>query len=162
MVRGKSSCWITLFITSRIVCWCAYSTIRGILPLLIGICRRVTIVKVCVEGIWQIFEDRLVIVIYTGHSIFWQGKLKRCVLSNMIIMATSVSPSLSIFLTSISTLLSSGISADLCLTPPAPSVLFSIEVFWLCITVKATLSGQNEMIGVSPLLDVPSHATDNV
>ena len=73
---------------------------------------------VCVEGIWRIFEDGLPIVIYTGHSQFFSpAKFERCVPSDMKIKGTSVSPSLNVPLTSISTLLSSSISAYLCLPP---------------------------------------------
>jgi hypothetical protein len=64
----------------------------------------------CVEGIWQIIEDRLPIVIYPGQSTLSLAKFKRCVLSHMKIMETSLSPTLTIDKTSISTLLSSSIS----------------------------------------------------
>jgi hypothetical protein len=117
---------------------------------------------VCTEGIWRIFEDRLLIVIYTGHSFLSPAKFERCVLSDMKIKGTSVSPSLSVALISISTLLSSSISAYLCLPPPFHSVHFSIEAFWWRIAVKATLRGVNEMLGVGWLPHQQSHAFDDV
>jgi len=49
----------------------------------------------CVEGIWQIFDDRLPIVIYTGYYVLSPAKFERCVLSDMNIKGTSVSPTLS-------------------------------------------------------------------
>jgi hypothetical protein len=61
-----------------------------------------------------------------------------------------------------STLLSSSISAYLCLPPPVGSVHISIEAIRWCIAVKATLRGINEMLGVGWLLDQPSHAFDDV
>jgi len=50
----------------------------------------------CVEGIWRIFEDRLPIVIYIGHSVLSPAIFERCVPSDMKIKRTSVSPALSI------------------------------------------------------------------
>ena len=117
---------------------------------------------VCIEGIWQIFEDRLQIVIYTGHSFLSPAKFERCVRSEMMIKGTSVSPILSVALTSIITLLSSSITAYLCLPPPVHSVHCSIEVFWWRIAVKETLRGINEMLGVCWLPYQPSHAFDDV
>jgi hypothetical protein len=64
----------------------------GILRFLNGIGRRATINTLCVEGICRIFEDILPIVIYTGHSFLSQGKLERCVPSDMKIRGTSASP----------------------------------------------------------------------
>jgi hypothetical protein len=80
----------------------------------------------------------------------------------MKIKGTSVSPSLSIALTSISTLLSLSISAYLCLPQPVHSVHFSIEAFWWRITVKATLRGVTEMLGLGWLPHQPFHALDDV
>jgi len=51
----------------------------------------------CIEGIWQIFEDRLPIVIYTGHSVLLPVKFKRCVPLDMKIKAASVSPTLRVY-----------------------------------------------------------------
>jgi hypothetical protein len=50
----------------------------------------------CVEGIWRIFEDRLPIVIYTGHSFLSPATLERCVPSDMKIKGTSISLTLSV------------------------------------------------------------------
>jgi len=80
----------------------------------------------------------------------------------MKIKGTSVSPSLSVALTSISTLLSWSISAYLCLPPPVRCVHFSIEAFRWRIAVKAMLRGVNEMLGVGWLPHQPSHAFDEV
>jgi hypothetical protein len=77
-------------------------------------------------------------------------------------MGTSVSPSQSVAFTSISTLLSSSISAYLCLQPPVRCVHFSIEAFRWRFGVKATLRGLNEMLGVGWLAHQPSHAFDDV
>jgi len=63
---------------------------------------------------------------------------------------------------SISTLISSSISPDLCLPPPVRSVHFGIEAFRGCIVVKATLRGENGMLGVGWLPHQPSHAFDDV
>jgi len=79
-----------------------------------------------------------------------------------MIKGASVSPTLSIVLTSISTLLSSSISAYLCLPPPVRSVHFSIEAFRWSIAVKATLRGVSEMLSVGWLPRQPSHAFDDV
>ena len=57
----------------------------------------------CIEGILRIFEDRLPIVIYTGHSVLSPTKFKRCVPSDMKIKGTNVSFALSVDITSIST-----------------------------------------------------------
>jgi len=117
---------------------------------------------VCIEGIWRIFENRLPIVIYTGHSFLSPAKFERCVSSDMKIKGTSVSPSLSVALTSISTSLSSSICAYLCLPPPVHSVHFSIEVFRWGIAVKAMPRGVNEMLSVGWQPHQPSHAFDDV
>jgi hypothetical protein len=50
----------------------------------------------CVEGIWHIFDDRLPIVIYSGHCFLSPAKFDRCVPSDMKIKAISVSPTLSV------------------------------------------------------------------
>jgi hypothetical protein len=50
----------------------------------------------CVEGVWRIFEDRLPIAIYTGHSFLSPAKFKRCVPSDLKIKGTSISPTLSV------------------------------------------------------------------
>ena len=63
---------------------------------------------------------------------------------------------------SISTLLSLSISPYLCIPPPVRTVHFGIEVFWWCISVKATLRGLIEMLGVGWLPHQPSHAFDDV
>jgi len=117
---------------------------------------------VCIEGILLIFEDRLPIVINTGRSLLSTAKFKRCVPSDMKIKGTSVSASPSIALGSISTLLSSSISAYLCLPQPVCSVHFSIQTFWWRIAVKATLTGLNEMFGVGWMRHQPFHAFDDV
>jgi hypothetical protein len=80
----------------------------------------------------------------------------------MKIKGTSITPSLSVALTSICTILSLSISAYLCLPPPVRSVHLSIEEFRWRIAVKATLKGVNEMLGVGWLPDPPSHAFDDV
>jgi hypothetical protein len=104
----------------------------------------------------------LPIVIYTGHSFLWRAKFEKCVPSDMTIQGTSVFPSQSIALTSISMLLSSSISAYLCLPPAVRSVHFSIEAFRWHITVKETLRGVNEMLGIGWLPHQPSHAFADV
>ena len=116
----------------------------------------------CVEGVWRIFDDRLPIVIYTGYSFLSPAKFERCVPSDMKIKGTSVSPSLSVALTSISMLLSWSISSYQCLPPLVRSVHFSIVVFRWRIAVKAMLSGVNEMLGVGWPPHQPSRAFDDV
>jgi len=116
----------------------------------------------CAQGIWRIFEDRLQIVICTGHCFLSPANFERCVPSDMKIKGTGVSPSLSVALISISTLLSSSISCYLCLPPPVHNVHFSIEAFRWYIAVKATLRGVNEMLGVGWLPHQPSHGFDDV
>jgi len=161
-VKGRSTRRSTLFSTTRFVCRCSSSRIWGKLRFLIRIGRRAIITKVCVEGIWQIFKDRLEIIIYTGHSCLLPAKFERCVPSDINIKGTSVSPSLSVDLTLISRLLSSSISAYLSLPPPVRSVPISIEAFRWRIAVKATLRGVNEMLGVGWLPHQPSHAFDDI
>ena len=129
---------------------------------MIRIDRRATITMLCIEGIWRSFEDRLPIVIYTGHSFLSAAKFERCVPSDMNIRGTSVSPTLSADLTSDSTSSYSGISPYLCLPPPVRSVNFGIEVFQWHIAVKATLRGINKMLGIGWLPHQPSHAFDDV
>jgi hypothetical protein len=80
----------------------------------------------------------------------------------MKIKATSESPSRSVALTSISTLLSASISAYQCLPPPLRIVHFSIEAFRWCIAVKATLRGIYEMLSVGWMPHQPSPAFDDV
>jgi len=62
----------------------------------IGIGRRATITTVCVEGILQLFDDRLPIIIYTGHSFLSPAEFDTCVPSDMKMDGTSVFPTLSI------------------------------------------------------------------
>jgi len=161
-VRGWSTRQSTSFSTSWFVCHCVSSRFWGILEFLIGIGRTSTITTLCADGNWWIFEDTLPIVIYTGHCFLLPAKFERCVLLDIKIKGTSVSPSLSVDLTSISTLFCSSISAYLFLPPPGRSVRFSIEAFWWCIAVKATLRGLNEMLGVGWLPHQPSHTFDDV
>jgi hypothetical protein len=117
---------------------------------------------VCAEGIWQIFEDRWPIDIFTGPSFWSPAKFERCDPSDIKIKVTRVSPSLSFALASISTVLCSSISVYLCLTPPVHSVHLSLETFCWCIVVKAILRGVNGMLGVGWVPHQPSHALDNV
>ena len=58
-------------------------------------------------------------------------------------------------------LLSSGISAYLCLLPPIRSVHFDTKVFQGSIAVNAKLRGENEMFNVGWLPDQPSHGFDD-
>jgi hypothetical protein len=44
-----------------------------------------------VEGTWWIFEDRLPIVIYIGHSLLSPAKFERCIPSDMKLKETSIS-----------------------------------------------------------------------
>jgi len=50
----------------------------------------------CVECIWQNFEERLPIVIYTVHSVLSPAKFERCVPSDIKIEGSSVSLTVSI------------------------------------------------------------------
>jgi len=63
---------------------------------LIGIGRRVNIKTLSDEGIWQIFEDRLPIVIYSGHAVLSLANFEKCVPWDMKIKGASVSPTLSV------------------------------------------------------------------
>jgi len=117
---------------------------------------------VWVDGIWRIFKYRLPIVIYTGHSFLLPAKFERCVPSNMKIKGSTVSPSQSVALTLIGTLLSLSISAYLCPPPPGRSVHFISKACWLRIAVEATLRGVNEMLRIRLLPHQPPHAFDDV
>jgi len=127
-----------------------------------GIGREANITKVCVEGFRRISEDRFPVVIYTGHSFWSPAKFEKHVLSDMKIKGTSVSPSLSVALTSISTILSSGISACLYLPQPVGNEHFNIEAFRWCITVNTTLRGINEILIVGCLPHQPSPSCEDV
>jgi hypothetical protein len=116
----------------------------------------------CIEGIWQSFEDVLRIVIDTGYSFLLPAKFERCVLSDMKIKGTSVSRTLSIDQTSVSTSSWLGISPYLCLPPLVRSVHLGMEAFWWRIAVNATLRGVNQMLGVRWLPPQPSHASYDV
>ena len=48
----------------------------------------------CVEGIWQIFDHRLPIVLYPAHYFLLAAKFERCIPSDIRIIGTSVSPTL--------------------------------------------------------------------
>jgi len=50
----------------------------------------------CVKGVWRIFDDRLSIVIYAGHSFLSPAKFEKCVPSDMKMKGTRVSPTLSV------------------------------------------------------------------
>jgi len=152
----------TLFNTSQFLCRCSGSRPCGILWFLIPIGRRATISTLCFEGIWQIFKDSLPTDMYTGHSFLPPANSERSVPSAMKIQGTSVYRTLGVDVTLISTLLSSSISPYLCLPPPACSVHLGLEVFLWRITVKATLRGVNELLGVGRLLHQLSHAFDDV
>ena len=117
---------------------------------------------VCVEGIWGMIEDTFSIVIYTGHSVLSPAKFERCVPSDIKIKGSNVSPSLSFALPSISTLLSSSITAYLCLPPAVRSVQFRIEPFRWSIALTAMQMGINGMLGIGWLPHQPSHAFDDV
>ena len=129
---------------------------------LIGIGRRATITTLCVEGNWRRFEDRLAIVIYTGHSFLSLEKFERYVPSDMKIKGTNVTPTLTIDLTSVSMSSYLGISPYLCSTAPVSSVHFGLEAFRWRIAVKATLRGVNTMLSERWLPHQPSHAFDDV
>ena len=141
---------------------CSSSRIWWILQFLVGISTRATILTLCIEGIWLIFEDRLPIVIYTRHFVLLAAKFERCVLSDMKIKGTGVSPTLSIYIMSISTLLSSSISPCVCLPLPDGSVHFGKEVFWWRIAVEATLRGIDDMVSIAWLPHQPFHAFHDV
>jgi len=77
-------------------------------------------------------------------------------------MGTSVSPTPSVDIMSISMLLASSISPYLCLPQPICSVHCGLEVFRWCIAVNATLRGENEMIGVGRMPHQLSLAVDDI
>jgi len=129
---------------------------------MIRIGTRGSITTLCIEGIWRSFEDRFPIVMYTGHSFLSPAKFERCVPLDMKIKGTSVSPTLSVDLTSVSTSSYLGISPYLCLPPPVHSVHFGIEAFRCHIAIKARLRGVNMMLGVCWLPHQPSHAFDDI
>jgi len=122
----------------------------------------VTLTTLCVEGICRIFEDRLPIVISSGHSFLSPAKFERCVLLDMMIKGTSVSPTLSVDLMLVSTSSCSGISSYLSLPPPVCSVHFGIGAFRWRTAFQAMLRGLNKMLGVRWLPQQPSHAFDDV
>jgi len=128
----------------------------------IGLGRRVTIMTLCVEGIWRIFKDRLPIVIYKGYSSLSPDKFERCVLSDMKINGNSVSPTRSVDLTSVSTSSPLDISCYLSLPPPVQSMHIGREASRWHIPVEATLRRLNTMLGVGWLPHQPSHAFDVV
>jgi len=111
---------------------------------------------------WQICEDRLPIVIYTGHTIVLPARFERFVPWDMTIKGTSVSPTLSVDLMLSSTLLSWSISAYLRLTPPARNVQFRTKPFQWRIAGEATQRGENEMLSIGCLPYQPSHAFDDI
>jgi len=115
-----------------------------------------------VQGIWRIFEDRLPIFMYTGHSCLSPAKFERCVPSDMKMKGTTVSPTVSIDLTSLSTSSPSDIYPYQCLTPPVRSMRFAIEVSQWGIAVEATLRGINMMLGIAWLPHQPSYASDDI
>jgi len=80
----------------------------------------------------------------------------------MKIQGTMVSPSLSFALALITTLLSSSMSAYVCLPPHVRSVYFIILAFQWCIIFKATLRGVTEMLSIGWLPHQQSHAFDDV
>jgi hypothetical protein len=49
-----------------------------------------------VDGFWRIIEDRLRIVIYTGHYFLLPAKFERCFRLDMKLKGCSVSPTLSV------------------------------------------------------------------
>ena len=120
--------------------------------------RSATITMLSVEGIWRIINDRVPIVIYTGHSFLSPAKFGRCVPSAMKIKVSSVSPTLSVDSISIRMSLSSSISCYLGLPPPDRSVHFGIRAFWWRITVRVILRGINAMFCTGWLPHQPSHA----
>jgi len=161
-IRGSSPHQSTSFRTSWFVCRYSSSCVWGILQFLVGIGRRATMMRLCIEGIWWIFEDRSPIVIYSGYFVLSPAKFESCVLLDTKINGASVSPTLTFELTSISMLLSSSISPYLCLPSPVRSVHFSIEVFWWRIAVQAMLRGVNEMLGICSLPHQPYHTFSEV
>ena len=79
----------------------------------------------------------------------------------MKIKGSSVSPTLSVDLMSISMLLSSRISPYICLPLPHRRVHFGIKAFRWHIAVNATLRVVHEMLGIGWLPHRPSHALDD-
>jgi hypothetical protein len=77
-------------------------------------------------------------------------------------MGTSVSPSLSVDIMSISVFLASRISSYLCLLQVIHIVHYGLETFRWYIGVNVTLRGGTEMFGVGRLPDQLSHAVDDV
>ena len=63
---------------------------------------------------------------------------------------------------SINMILSSSISACLCLPPRVRSVHVGPVAFQGRITLRAMLRGENELLGVGSLPHQPSHALDDV
>jgi len=161
-VRGWSTRCSTTFSTSRFVCRSLSSSFWGILRYLVGIGKRETIMMLCVEGIWWIFENSLAIVIYTGHSFLLPAKFNRCVPLHMKIKGTSGSPTLSVDLMSISKWLSTSISAYLWLPTIVHGVDFGTKAFWWRITINAMQRGVNVMLSVGWLPHQPSHAFDDI
>jgi hypothetical protein len=147
-MRGWSTRQSTLFSTFWFVYRCTSSSFQVILLFLIGIGRRAHSTTPCIEGIWRSFEDRLPIVIYIGHCVWWPEHFESCIPLDMNIKGTSVSPTLSIDQMSVSTLSCSGISLALCLPPPVCSVHFGIETFQWPITYQASQSAVNKMLSV--------------
>jgi len=90
------------------------------------------------------------------------AKFEGCVLSDMEIKETSLSPALSINLLSIRMSSSLGICSYLCLPPPVRSVHFGITAFLSRNAVKAMLSGVNQMLTVGWLANRPFHAVPDV
>jgi len=124
--------------------------------------RRITITKLCIDGIWRIFQHRLPICIYSGHTFLSPEKFERCVPSDMLMNRTSLYPTLSIDIMSIHMLLSSSNSLYLCLPPPVRTVHFGIEALCCHVAVKTMLSGVYEMLFVGWLPHQPSHAFDDI
>jgi len=161
-MRGSSTHRRKLFITSHYVCHWSFSCFSGTLQCLIGISWKPTIMRLCVEGIWWISEDRFPIVIYTSHPFLSPGTFERFGPSDMRIMCSSESTTLSIDLTSISKSTSSGIPPHLYLPPQICSVHFEMEAFQWRIAITAILRGANQMLGKGWLLHQVSHALDEV
>jgi len=161
-LRGSSNHRSSSSSTTQFVCHYSSSCFCGILSFLIGISRRTTIVMPCVEDIWWIFHDRLTIALYEGHSCLGPGQFDRCVPWNIMINRTSVSPTLSVAITSNSTWLCSGISPYLCLPLLVFSVHFSIDALRWGITVNTMLKCKNQMLGVGGLPHQPSHTHEYV
>ena len=106
----------------------------------------------CVEGMGQIFEVRLPIVIYTGHCFLSPAEFEKYVLAVMKIKGTSVSPTPSVDSMSVTTSSYWDISVYLCLPSPVGSVHSSIEEVQWRTTVIPTLRGVNTMLSICWLL----------